>query len=45
MNALLFGDEKTSREIRVLRRFGCNRFILRHFPWLSSVEPGEICET
>jgi pimeloyl-ACP methyl ester carboxylesterase len=32
MNSLVFGDEPTSWEIRVLRRFGWNRFILRHFP-------------
>jgi pimeloyl-ACP methyl ester carboxylesterase len=32
MNSLVFGDEPTSWEIRVLRRFGWNRFILRSFP-------------
>jgi pimeloyl-ACP methyl ester carboxylesterase len=34
MNSLVFGDEATSWEIRVLRRFGWNRFILRNLPWL-----------
>ena len=33
MNSLVFGDEKTSWEIRLLRKFGCNRFILRRLPW------------
>ncbi len=33
MNSLVFGDEATSWEIRILRRFGFNRFILRNFPW------------
>jgi pimeloyl-ACP methyl ester carboxylesterase len=32
MNSLVFGDEKTSWEIHLLRRFGCNRFILRRLP-------------
>jgi pimeloyl-ACP methyl ester carboxylesterase len=32
MNSLVFGDEKTSWEIRLLRKFGCNRFILRTLP-------------
>ncbi|MDA1053762.1 MAG: alpha/beta hydrolase [Planctomycetota bacterium] len=30
MNSLVFGDEKTSWEIRWLRKFGFNRFALRH---------------
>jgi pimeloyl-ACP methyl ester carboxylesterase len=34
MNSLLFGDEKTSWEIRLLRRFGWNRFIIRRLPRL-----------
>jgi pimeloyl-ACP methyl ester carboxylesterase len=34
MNSLVFGEERTSWEIRVLRQFGWNRFILRRFPWL-----------
>jgi pimeloyl-ACP methyl ester carboxylesterase len=34
MNSLVFGDEKTSWEIRVLRKFGWNRLILRRFPRL-----------
>src|SRR5262249_40629519 len=34
MNSLVFGDEATSWEIRVLRRFGWNRWILRHLPRL-----------
>ncbi|MEX2120907.1 MAG: alpha/beta hydrolase [Pirellulales bacterium] len=34
MNSLLFGDEPTSWEIRVLRRFGWNRLILRYGPRL-----------
>lgn len=34
MNCLAFGDEKTSWEIRILRKFGWNRFILNHFPRL-----------
>src|SRR5207244_5403448 len=34
MNSLVFGDEATSWEIRVLRRFGWNRFVLRRLPWL-----------
>lgn len=29
MNSLVYGDEKTSWEIRLLRRFGFNRFALR----------------
>jgi pimeloyl-ACP methyl ester carboxylesterase len=33
-NSLVLWDEKTSWEIRVLRRFGWNRFILRRLPWL-----------
>lgn len=32
MNSLVFGDEPTSWEIRVLRKFGWNRFILRNLP-------------
>lgn len=32
MNSLAFGDEKTSWEIRLLRRFGLNRFALKHLP-------------
>ncbi len=32
MNSLVFGDEKTSWEIHLLRKFGFNRFALRHFP-------------
>jgi pimeloyl-ACP methyl ester carboxylesterase len=32
MNSLLFGEEETSWEIRVLRKFGWNRLILRRFP-------------
>jgi pimeloyl-ACP methyl ester carboxylesterase len=34
MNSLLFGEEQTSWEIRLMRRFGWNRFILRNFPGL-----------
>jgi pimeloyl-ACP methyl ester carboxylesterase len=34
MNSLVFGDERTSWEIRLLRRFGWNRLIIRHLPWL-----------
>lgn len=34
MNSLVFGDEPTSWEIRVLRHFGWNRFIIRRLPWL-----------
>jgi pimeloyl-ACP methyl ester carboxylesterase len=34
MNSLVFGDETTSWEIRVLRQFGWNRFVLRRLPWL-----------
>jgi pimeloyl-ACP methyl ester carboxylesterase len=34
MNSLLFGEEETSWEIRVLRQFGWNRLLLRRFPWL-----------
>jgi pimeloyl-ACP methyl ester carboxylesterase len=34
MNSLVYGDERTSWEIRILRRFGCNRFILRRLPRL-----------
>lgn len=30
MNSLVFGDERTSWEIRWLRKFGFNRFALRH---------------
>jgi pimeloyl-ACP methyl ester carboxylesterase len=32
MNSLVLGDERTSWEIRVLRRFGWNRALLRHLP-------------
>ncbi len=34
MNSLVLGDEATSREIRVLRRDGWNRLILRYLPRL-----------
>lgn len=34
MNSLVLGDLPTSWEIRVLRRFGANRRLLRGFPWL-----------
>ena len=34
MNCLALGDEETSWEIRVLRKFGWNRWILRQFPRL-----------
>lgn len=34
MNSLVFGAEETSWEIRLLRRFGWNRILLRHFPRL-----------
>jgi pimeloyl-ACP methyl ester carboxylesterase len=34
MNSLVMPDEETSWEIRVLRRYGWNRFILRRLPWL-----------
>lgn len=34
MNSLVFGDEKTSWEIRLLRKFGFNRFALRTLPRL-----------
>jgi pimeloyl-ACP methyl ester carboxylesterase len=34
MNSLVFGDEETSWEIRVLRKFGWNRFLIRRLPWL-----------
>jgi pimeloyl-ACP methyl ester carboxylesterase len=34
MNSLVYGDERTSWEIRILRRFGWNRWILRHLPRL-----------
>lgn len=34
MNSLVFGDEPTSWEIRLLRKFGWNRFILKSFPRL-----------
>ena len=34
MNSLVFGDEPTSWEIRILRRFGFNRFIIRNLPRL-----------
>jgi pimeloyl-ACP methyl ester carboxylesterase len=32
MNSLVFPDEETSWEIALLRRFGWNRFFLRHLP-------------
>jgi len=32
MNSLVFGDERTSWEIRILRRYGWNRWILRNLP-------------
>jgi pimeloyl-ACP methyl ester carboxylesterase len=34
MNSLVLPDEKTSWEIRALRRYGWNRFILRRLAWL-----------
>jgi pimeloyl-ACP methyl ester carboxylesterase len=34
MNSLVFGEEATSWEIRILRQFGWNRFVLRHLPRL-----------
>lgn len=34
MNCLAFGDEKTSLDIALLRRFGFNRLVLRHLPWI-----------
>jgi pimeloyl-ACP methyl ester carboxylesterase len=34
MNSLVFGDERTSREIRWLRKFGFNRFALRNLAWI-----------
>src|SRR5207253_909928 len=34
MNSLTHGDAETSWEIRVLRKFGWNRLILRRFPAL-----------
>ena len=34
MNCLAGGDAPTSWEIRWLRRFGVNKVLLRHFPWL-----------
>lgn len=34
MNCLAGGDEPTSWEIRWLRRFGVNKLLLRHLPWL-----------
>jgi pimeloyl-ACP methyl ester carboxylesterase len=34
MNSLVFGDEQTSWEIRLLRKFGFNRFALRTLPGL-----------
>ena len=34
MNSLVFGDEETSWEIRLLRQFGWNRFVLRRLPRL-----------
>jgi pimeloyl-ACP methyl ester carboxylesterase len=32
MNSLVFGDERTSWEIHLLRKFGFNRFALRYLP-------------
>ena len=32
VNSLVFGEEETSWEIRILRKFGWNRFILRWLP-------------
>ena len=32
MNSLVFGDEETSWEIQVLRKYGWNRWLLRNFP-------------
>lgn len=32
MNSLVFGDERTSWEIHLLRKFGFNRFALRYMP-------------
>lgn len=34
LNSLVLGDVKTSWEIALLRKYGFNRFILRHFPRL-----------
>jgi pimeloyl-ACP methyl ester carboxylesterase len=33
MNSLVFGDEETSWEIGILRKFGWNRFIIRNLAW------------
>jgi pimeloyl-ACP methyl ester carboxylesterase len=33
MNSLVLWDERTSWEIRILRRFGWNRLIIRRLPW------------
>src|SRR5262249_51371012 len=35
MNSLVFGDERTSWDIRLLRQSGWNRFILERFPWVG----------
>lgn len=35
MNSLVLADVATSWEIRLLRRFGWNRFIIRKLPWLA----------
>ena len=47
MNSLVLGDERTSWEIDVLRRYGWNRWLLRHLPavvfrraWLTSLPRG-----
>jgi pimeloyl-ACP methyl ester carboxylesterase len=34
MNSLVIPDEQTSWEIRLLRRYGWNRFVIRRLPWL-----------
>src|SRR5882724_12233838 len=34
MNSFVFWNEKTSWEIQLLRKYGCNRFIIRNFPLL-----------
>jgi pimeloyl-ACP methyl ester carboxylesterase len=34
MNSLVMPDERTSWEIRLMRRFGWNRLVLRWLPWI-----------
>ena len=49
MNSLVLADERTSWEIALLRRYGWNRWLLRHLPhavfhraWHTALPPGDM---